>query len=176
VKRLINLIEKWAALFAVILSALTLTADYLTGPYISFPVLFIFPVALMAWFRSCRWAIFLSLVLCAARQEMSVHWQAETKFSLSIIFINTEIRMVVLFLVALLISRVARQQRGLLTKVRVLEGILPVCSFCKKIRNDENVWESIETYIGRRSEAQFSHSICPECGKIHYGDFLEVPI
>lgn len=57
-----------------------------------------------------------------------------------------------------------------------LEGILPICSFCKKIRveetdpEDKNIWLPIESYISERTEAQFSHSICPDCMKKHYPD------
>ena len=40
---------------------------------------------------------------------------------------------------------------------------MPICAYCKKIRNDRNYWESIEGYIGERSQATFSHGICPEC-------------
>jgi hypothetical protein len=41
--------------------------------------------------------------------------------------------------------------------------LLPICSYCKKIRNDRNYWQQVEGYISERSEAQFSHGICPEC-------------
>ena len=50
-----------------------------------------------------------------------------------------------------------------LAKVKLLQGLLPICSYCKKIRNDQNYWQQVETYIAEHSEAQFSHSICPEC-------------
>jgi GAF domain-containing protein len=50
-----------------------------------------------------------------------------------------------------------------LAEVKALRGLLPICSYCKKVRNDENYWEQIETYICQHSDAQFSHSICPEC-------------
>ena len=52
---------------------------------------------------------------------------------------------------------------GALARVKQLQGLLPICSYCKKIRNDRNYWQQLENYIGERSEAQFSHSICPEC-------------
>ncbi|MBS1114120.1 MAG: multi-sensor hybrid histidine kinase [Nitrospirae bacterium] len=55
-----------------------------------------------------------------------------------------------------------------LSKIRVLDGLLPTCSFCKKIRNDKGEWEQIETYIRDHSEAEFSHSICPECMEKRY--------
>jgi sigma-B regulation protein RsbU (phosphoserine phosphatase) len=50
-----------------------------------------------------------------------------------------------------------------LSKVKQLQGLLPICSYCKKIRNDQNYWQQVETYVGQHSEAQFSHSICPDC-------------
>ncbi len=63
-----------------------------------------------------------------------------------------------------------------LTVIKRLEGILPICSFCKKIRpegvnpKDQNGWVIMEQYIQDRSEAKFSHSICPECMEKHYPD------
>ncbi len=53
-------------------------------------------------------------------------------------------------------------------KRKSLSGILPVCSGCKKIRDDQGLWNPIELYIGSRSEAEFNHSICPDCAKILY--------
>jgi DNA-binding response OmpR family regulator len=50
-----------------------------------------------------------------------------------------------------------------LTKVRQLQGILPICSYCKKIRSDANYWQQVEAYLAAHSEARFSHGICPEC-------------
>ena len=57
--------------------------------------------------------------------------------------------------------------------VKQLSGILPICSFCKKIRNDEGYWSQVEEYIKNHSEADFSHSICPECLKKHYPEMAE---
>lgn len=57
-----------------------------------------------------------------------------------------------------------------LTEVRTLRGILPICSYCKKIRDDDGYWSQIEVYVQERSEADFSHGICPDCIKIHYPD------
>lgn len=57
-----------------------------------------------------------------------------------------------------------------LNEIKTLEGILPICSSCKKIRDDEGCWNQIEAYIHRHSEAELSHSICPECAKKLYPD------
>ena len=49
------------------------------------------------------------------------------------------------------------------TQVRQLEAFLPICSYCKKVRDDQNYWQQIEAYINERTGSEFSHSICPDC-------------
>jgi DNA-binding response OmpR family regulator len=58
--------------------------------------------------------------------------------------------------------------REALEHIKVLQGILPICMFCKKIRDDKGYWDQVETYVTKRSNAEFSHSICPGCMKKHY--------
>ena len=55
-------------------------------------------------------------------------------------------------------------------EIRTLKGILPCCSFCKKIRDDKGIWSQIDVYIQENSDADISHGICPECAKKHYPD------
>ena len=55
-------------------------------------------------------------------------------------------------------------------KVRLLKGLLPICSYCKRIKDDEGKWEQIEGYIMKRSQAEFTHGICPECMKKMFPD------
>lgn len=62
--------------------------------------------------------------------------------------------------------------RKAIAEVKILRGLLPICSFCKNIRDDSGYWNKIESYISQHSEAEFSHGICPECAKKHYSDFL----
>jgi DNA-binding response OmpR family regulator len=50
-----------------------------------------------------------------------------------------------------------------LAMVKQLSGLLPICSYCKKIRGDDNYWQQLESYLSEHSEAEFSHGICPEC-------------
>jgi len=71
--------------------------------------------------------------------------------------------------------RVLDLQRELATRVQDLEaalrevhqlrGFIPICSYCKKVRNDQDFWQRIEEYISERSGSQFSHGICPDCEK-----------
>ncbi len=60
-----------------------------------------------------------------------------------------------------------------LDQIKTLKGILPICSFCKKIRNDKGYWDQLEAYISRHTDAEFSHGICPQCMKEHYSEFCE---
>jgi tetratricopeptide (TPR) repeat protein len=55
------------------------------------------------------------------------------------------------------------QLQAALSEVRTLQGLIPICSHCKKIRDDEGFWSQMESYIQHRTEAMFSHGICPEC-------------
>jgi CheY-like chemotaxis protein len=56
-----------------------------------------------------------------------------------------------------------RQLESALDNVKLLHGLLPICCYCKKVRNDSNYWQQVETYIMEHSAAQFSHGICPDC-------------
>jgi len=62
--------------------------------------------------------------------------------------------------------------KKLYLRIRILEGFLPVCSSCKKVRHGEN-WDQIERYIADHSLAEFSHTICPDCVKELYPEFLD---
>ncbi len=55
------------------------------------------------------------------------------------------------------------QLEAALAKVKLLEGIIPICMYCKQIQNDKQSWQQMEVYISEHSEALFSHGICPEC-------------
>ncbi|MBI4468358.1 MAG: response regulator, partial [Acidobacteria bacterium] len=74
--------------------------------------------------------------------------------------VNVAVR--VLQLQGALAERV-RELEEALSRVKQLQGLLPICSYCKRVRDDHNYWEQVENYVTAHSEAQFSHSICPEC-------------
>ena len=57
-----------------------------------------------------------------------------------------------------------------LSEIKTLRGIIPICSNCKQIRDDEGIWGQIETYISEHSEAEFTHGYCPKCVKELYPD------
>jgi PAS domain S-box-containing protein len=69
-------------------------------------------------------------------------------------------------------ERLVDELRRLLGEVKTLTGLLPICSYCKKIRDEKGSWNSIEVYIRDRSTASFTHSVCPECASLQYAEFL----
>jgi signal transduction histidine kinase len=71
-----------------------------------------------------------------------------------------------------LVDRRTRELKAALAEVNLLSGFLPICASCKKIRDDQGYWNQIESYIQRHSQAQFRHSICPECMEKLYPQFV----
>lgn len=60
-------------------------------------------------------------------------------------------------------TRLMAELQSALAEVRVLRDILPICSYCRKIRDDKDYWHSVEAYISKHTNTRFSHSICPDC-------------
>jgi PAS domain S-box-containing protein len=60
-------------------------------------------------------------------------------------------------------ERLVRELQAALKEVRELRGILPICAYCKSIRNDENYWQTLEGYLAKHTNAQFTHGVCPTC-------------
>jgi DNA-binding response OmpR family regulator len=67
----------------------------------------------------------------------------------------------------------ARAQQEALAQVKQLSGLLPICSYCKSIRDDKAYWHRLESYIANHTRAQFSHGVCPDCFKLHLAPHLE---
>lgn len=70
-------------------------------------------------------------------------------------------------------QHVSAELQRALDEIRVLRGIIPICSYCKQIRNDAGSWERLEKYISEHSEAAFSHGVCPECYKKHHPEIYK---
>jgi DNA-binding NtrC family response regulator len=76
--------------------------------------------------------------------------------------------------------RYAIERQGLMSElkraldhVHQLQGMLPICMMCKKVRDDQGYWNQIESYISKYSRLEFSHGLCPECAKTHYPDVFK---
>lgn len=146
---------------SISLAIVCLVIDYLIGPYIIFPITFVAPVVISAWFCRPAYAYSLAVVQPLIRLGFAFDWQPP--WSVTISSINTIIRIAVLVLLAYLVGRTARQTRELAKRVNLLEGILPICNLCKKIRDEHGNWQAVEIYVSNRSEALFSQTLCPDC-------------
>ena len=65
-----------------------------------------------------------------------------------------------------------RNLKRALLEIKTLQGIVPICSFCKKIRDDKGFWSQVESYVSHHTDAQFSHGVCPDCQEEHYPEFF----
>lgn len=68
---------------------------------------------------------------------------------------------------------VARRILGYTAQIQRLESFIPICSYCKKVRDDQNFWQRIESYINERTGSEFSHSVCPDCYTVEIVPQLE---
>ena len=151
----------------ITLSAAVLVTDYATGPFIQFPILFVAPVALATAAHGRRTGMVVAASLPILRLSFFLRWQLPSSWALEIV--DTGVDVAILLATSILIEKIILQEREL----QVLEGLLPICSFCKRIRDEEGHWRQLEGYISARSSAEFSHTVCPACGLKHYPDLVE---
>jgi DNA-binding response OmpR family regulator len=71
------------------------------------------------------------------------------------------------------LHQTVRELKSALSEVKKLSGLLPICIYCKKVRDDSGYWNKIEEYIHEHSDAKFSHGICQECMETHYSEFAD---
>ena len=148
----------------LVLAVVVMGADYASGPRIRFPIAFLLPVMFGAWYSGRVWALVFACVLPVIRLSFMLQWNGALEIEYE--GFNTAIQILVLSALAVFVDRTAR----LVAEVKVLRGILPMCSFCRKIRDKDQQWIPLEKYIDDHSEAQISHGLCPSCYKKHYGE------
>lgn len=155
-------------LVLAVLSLAILMLDFLTGPHIHIAILFVFPVAMTTWSHGRRWGSVVAVALPLVRLPLLyLVWKVPTSWPLEAA--DTGIDLVVLLGLVQVIGYLARQRQ----EIQVLQGMLPICAFCKRIRDESGGWLQLERYIGERSEASFSHTFCPECARTHYGQYVD---
>jgi K+-sensing histidine kinase KdpD len=156
------------AWFIVLLCLAFLAVDWELVPMKIFPFVFIFPLMLAAWNRSLKFALACAVALAVTRLAHQFVFD-ERPYTADEVAAAL-VRFFVMMLLATLTHLLGKQSRQLRQRVRLLEGILPICAGCKSIRDEKNNWVQLEGYITEHSEARFSHSFCPECFKKYYGE------
>ena len=94
--------------------------------------------------------------LCFGAEQTPVNWQESLFESL---------------IVAMLCLGVIRLTNNLFKRMKHLEGLLPVCASCRRIRGEQGDWQPLESYIQERSDAEFTHGICPDCAEELYPEY-----
>jgi len=179
-------IQQWlgqlSSATVLIASALALVVigmgDYVTGVEIIFTMFYFLPVSAISW-KFGRTAGIIASSVCA------ITWATVDLFGRPMFdpvtgIWNILIQFGMFVLYAVIVSRVSTdidRQRAVneelhvaLAEVRRLSGILPICAWCKKIRDREGRWHQLEAYLVGHAEVDFTHSICPECkGKFFPG-------
>lgn len=165
---ILHRVAQHTLLCVALICVVVLGLDYLTGPNIRFSILLVFPVVLTSWYRSWYLGMGLAMVLSSLEFMLTWNWQPLLSRTTIDQICNWTVSVLVLGAVAYLTAR----HRLLQQQVRVLRGILPICSFCKKIRDQHGNWQVLEDYIRNHTEAEFSHGYCEGCVEEHYGKFL----
>jgi hypothetical protein len=152
----------WIGIAVVILAF-----DYAIGPVIQFPMLFVVPVSLAVWWTG-RWP---GVLLAVALPLLRLYFATvrNPPWSLAESSINAGIRVFVLLLVVVFVDAV-RHSLAISREMQVLRGFLPICSFCRKIKDQRSIWHSIEMHIYEGTTPEFSPSVCPDCQHRHYGE------
>lgn len=158
--------------------------DYASGYDLHVFAFYFLPVWLIGWHVGLRSGIYMAL-LAAATWFTADYVSAHPYASPGIAGWNALMELAACIVMAGIASVVRTQLRAreklnmelfeTMAQIKRLEGLLPICAACKQIRNERGEWELIEKYITAHSEAQFSHSVCPECARRLYPQYLDEP-
>ncbi|MDP2874600.1 MAG: hypothetical protein Q8O00_00360 [Holophaga sp.] len=148
--------------------------DVQTGIQLKLGPFYLLPVLLIAWHGGLWHGVFAALVAASTWRGIEVFWSSNPRPG-SILFWDAFLHLVSFVAVSLFVSwanSLVKRERALvhdlsalLADVNELQGLLPMCAWCKKIRDDQGYWQQIETYISAHSKADWTHGICPECVK-----------
>ncbi len=152
--------------------------DYVTTETLNFSIFYLIPIGIYCWYLGPISAALISVAsgltwpffeIIAGRQpSFYVYWNGVVSLAFYAVFIST----------VTAIKSYIRRERAIneelsraLSEVKQLSGLLPICSSCKKIRDENGEWHFMEGYIQKRTDARFSHGLCPECTRRLYPDF-----
>jgi len=178
---MIRTIDAWlrdksqARIMIVSIVALSIigAVDYFTGVEDNLTLFYLVPVILVTWGIGTGAGV-LASVFAAFVWAIIDHF-GRPSLHLAAAFWNISIELALFLVFAVIAARLrddTREQERLngelqaaLAEVRTLSGILPICAWCKKIRDENGNWQKLESYIKSHSEAEFTHGICPECAQ-----------
>ena len=157
--------------------------DYVTPEQVSFSVFYLVPISVFLWFFGHRWAWLVAVASVLVWPSEHVvrgdfdylklfipYWEIAVRLGFYAVFILSlsTIRKNITQML-----EVNNELRAALAEVKQLRGMLPICSSCKRIRDDSQQWVVLEKYIQTHTEATFTHGLCPDCMKVLYPDYYE---
>jgi ABC-type sugar transport system permease subunit len=159
-------------ILALGVSIFSLSKEY----FIIFQNLFYFPIIIACVYYTKRGLVF-SAVLAVIYFFLTLAFTRDSS-----ILLQAFIRVIIFILVAGVITYLSlmhkktlaekealvKELHGALDKINTLSGLIPICSWCKKIRNDQGYWQTVEHYIAEHSQAEFTHGMCPDCAKKYF--------
>jgi hypothetical protein len=155
----------------IALTAPIAALDWLSGPHVSLGLLYLVPLTLAAWYGHTRLALAIAVVLPVLRLSYFVFDVWEPPGTFAHVVLNATVRAGVL-VAAVYLIRHTRRAKELEREVVALRGMLPMCLYCKRIQTTEGNWQPVEQYVAERSDAAFTHRVCPYCTDTHRGVFL----
>jgi hypothetical protein len=158
-----------AAWWILAATALVLV-DYVTGPRVEVPAIYSILVALAAWYSGRTTGLLLAFTLPVSRLVLALWVWPPGTVSLEAEWVGAVLRVFAFTLLALLMFRLCEHERALERNLTMLQGLLPLCSHCKRIKNASNEWEPFESYLESRTGVEFTHGICPQCAAERYPD------
>jgi len=180
IPRVVEWLEK-ASVSAVLALSLFLLAliagfDLVTGITVSMAPFYLIPIGLIALRWDRKAALLMSIL--SGIVWVSLDFRYSDGISLWPDVWNIMMRVGVFVVFALVLSRVKwdimkemklnADLQSALAEVKQLSGLLPICAWCKRIRDEEGNWEAIESYVSVHSEADFTHGICPDCARKYH--------
>jgi len=142
------------------------------NPILELAAIFVFSAAVI--FIAVR-IDFLKLVMTVMQRYGALEMEAFIAGTLFLVTALTvfSVRRLIAFrkVNAVLVKRNLELEKAM-AEIKELRGLIPICSVCKKIRDDEDSWHQIEAYIESHSHAEFTHGICPECMRMLYPGFV----
>lgn len=160
--------------FVVLCGGIVVALDYVTGPDFSIILFYVLTAAWSGWWVSRPAAFLLSGAMGAAWAWVNVLlFRSSQPTALPLALWNALMVVGTCLLTAYALGRLRRaydEQRALnvrlqaaLDKIHVLEGLVPICAWCKSVRTESGAWVSVESFLARETPAQLTHSICPNC-------------
>ncbi len=158
------------------MAAVVFLADIQMPPDVAMGVPYVVVTLLSLRIRDSRLTYSLAL-LCTLLLLWGFHLSpdAQGRLDPNMILINRLAALLAIWSSAFLgirLTAAVADREAFLKEIKILKGQLPICSHCKKIRDDEEEWVPLEEYMLQHSEAVLSHGICPGCKEEHFGDYL----